>query len=156
MATDKLIPYARNPRTHSDAQVSQIAASIKEFGFLVPVVVGEDNGIIAGHGRVLAAQRMGLEFVPTVDASYLTDAQRRAFVIADNKLTLNADWDEELLKIEMTDLRDMDFDLDLTGFSYEEIGNITKTQAFNPSNGSDQGKLDQLIPTICPECGHEF
>jgi ParB family chromosome partitioning protein len=137
VATDKLIPYARNPRTHSDAQVSQIAASIKEFGFLVPVVVDEANGIIAGHGRVLAAQR-------------------RAFVIADNKLTLNADWDEELLSIEMTDLRDMDFNLDLTGFSYEEIGNITKTQAFNPSNGSDQGKLDQLAPTICPECGHEF
>lgn len=133
MATDKLIPYARNPRTHSDAQVSQIAASIKEFGFLVPVVVGEDNGIIAGHGRVLAAQRMGLESVPTVDASYLTDAQRRAFVIADNKLTLNADWDEELLKIEMTDLRDMDFDLDLTGFSEEEFSKL-----FEPLKGKTE------------------
>ena len=133
LATDKLIPYARNPRTHSDAQVSQIAASIKEFGFLVPVVVGEDNGIIAGHGRVLAAQRMGLESVPTVDASYLTDAQRRAFVIADNKLTLNADWDEELLKIEMTDLRDMDFDLDLTGFSEQEFSKL-----FEPLKGKTE------------------
>lgn len=116
-----LIPYARNSRTHSDEQVSQIAASIKEFGFLNPVIVDGENGIIAGHGRVLAAKKLGMIEVPAVEASHLTDAQRRAYIIADNKLALNAGWDDEMLRIEFDELGAMGFDLDLTGFSLDEI-----------------------------------
>src|SRR5690554_5281550 len=119
-----LIPYARNSRTHSDEQVAQIAASIKEFGFLNPIIIDGDNGIIAGHGRVLAAQKLGMETLPCIEASHLTDAQRRAYVIADNKLALNAGWDDELLRIEMYELGEIGFDLELTGFSLDEIEGI--------------------------------
>lgn len=119
-----LIPYARNSRTHSDAQVSKIAASIREFGFLNPVIVDGDLGIIAGHGRVLAAQKLGMDLVPIIEASHLTDAQRRAYVIADNKLALEAGWDEEMLRVEFAELADMGFDLELTGFELGEIEGI--------------------------------
>lgn len=118
---DSLIPYARNSRTHSDEQVAQIAASIKEFGFLNPIIIDGENGIIAGHGRVLAAQKLGLTELPTVQADHLTDAQRRAYVIADNKLALNAGWDDEMLRVELDELGDAGFDLELTGFSLDEI-----------------------------------
>lgn len=121
LPVDSLIPYARNSRTHSDEQVAQIAASIREFGFLSPIIVDGDKGIIAGHGRVLAAQKLGMESLPCIEASHLTDAQRRAYVIADNKLALNAGWDNELLRIELDALADMGFDLDLTGFEPDEI-----------------------------------
>lgn len=120
-----LIPYARNSRTHSDAQVAKLAASIKEFGFLNPVIVDGDNGIIAGHGRILAAQKLGLEAVPTIEADHLTEAQRRAYVIADNRLALDAGWDDELLRIELGDLDAEGFDLSLTGFDLDEIANLT-------------------------------
>lgn len=120
-----LIPYARNSRTHSDAQVSKISASIKEFGFLNPVIVDGDNGIIAGHGRILAAQKLGLEAVPTIEADHLTEAQRRAYIIADNRLALDAGWDDELLRIELSDLDAEGFDLSLTGFDLDEIANLT-------------------------------
>jgi DNA modification methylase len=122
--TGKLIPYARNPRTHSDEQVGQIAASIKEFGWLVPAVVDAENVLIAGHGRILAAQKLGLDKVPTVDGSHLTPAQVQAFRIAENKLALNAGWDEELLKIELGDLMEADYGIDFTGFSDEEISKL--------------------------------
>jgi hypothetical protein len=112
-----LIPYARNSRTHSDEQITQIAASIKEFGFLNPVIVDGENGIIAGHGRVMAAKKLGMTELPAVEASHLTDAQRRAYIIADNKLALNAGWDDEMLRVEFDELGAMGFDLDLTGFS---------------------------------------
>jgi hypothetical protein len=112
-----LIPYARNSRTHSDEQITQIAASIKEFGFLNPVIVDGENGIIAGHGRVMAAKKLGMTELPVVEASHLTDAQRRAYIIADNKLALNAGWDDEMLRVEFDELGAMGFDLDLTGFS---------------------------------------
>ena len=117
----ELIPYARNSRTHSDEQVSKIAASIKEFGFLNPIITDGDNGIVAGHGRVMAAQRIGMEYVPTVEASHLTDAQKRAYVIADNRLALDAGWDDEMLRVEFADLEDDGFDLELTGFTMDEI-----------------------------------
>ncbi len=120
-----LIPYARNPRTHSEAQVAQIAASIKEFGFLNPIIIDGESGIVAGHGRVMAAQKLGLTEVPCVEASHLTEAQRRAYVIADNKLALNAGWDDELLAIEFADLDAAGFDLELTGFSLDEIAGLT-------------------------------
>jgi len=116
-----LTPYARNSRTHSDAQVAQIAASIKEWGFTTPVLIEPDGGIIAGHGRVMAAQRLGLDEVPVVIAEGWTEAQKRAYVIADNKLALNAGWDDQLLKIELDELAGLDFDLTLTGFDLDEI-----------------------------------
>jgi DNA modification methylase len=117
-----LIPYARNSRTHSDAQVAKIAASIKEFGFLNPIIADGENGIIAGHGRVLAAQKMGLSKLPVIEAGHLTEAQKRAYVIADNRLALDAGWDNDLLKIELQDLDADGFDLSLTGFDVDEIG----------------------------------
>jgi site-specific DNA-methyltransferase (adenine-specific) len=118
---EKLIPYAKNSRTHSDEQVAQIAASIKEWGFTTAVLVDESGGIIAGHGRLLAARRLGLTSVPVMVASGWTDAQKRAYVIADNKLALNAGWDNELLALELGELGDAGFDLELTGFTDEEI-----------------------------------
>jgi len=119
--TGDLIPYARNSRTHSDGQVTQIASSIREFGFTNPILIDAENGIIAGHGRVMAAQKLGMNEVPTICLSHLTNAQRKAYVIADNKLALNAGWDEEILGIELADLRELDFDLSLTGFDGDEI-----------------------------------
>jgi ParB-like chromosome segregation protein Spo0J len=119
-----LIPYARNSRTHSDEQVGQIAASIKEWGWTVPVLIDPDGGLIAGHGRILAAQKLGIDDVPCMVAEGWTDAQKKAYVIADNKLALNAGWDSELLKIELGELGDLNFDLELTGFGIEEMANI--------------------------------
>jgi DNA modification methylase len=116
-----LVPYARNSRTHSPEQVDQIAASIKEWGFTTPILVDTDGQIIAGHGRLLAAQKLGLDEVPTMTATGWTDAQKKAYVIADNKLALNAGWDNAMLAIEMQELGDMGFDLDLTGFGKDEL-----------------------------------
>jgi len=121
---DALIPYARNSRTHSDAQVAQIAASIKEFGFTNPVLIDETGSIIAGHGRVMAARKLAIADVPSIRLTHLTEAQKKAYVIADNKLALNAGWDDEMLAVELTDLKDMGFDLDLTGFSTDEIEDL--------------------------------
>lgn len=118
----ELTKYERNSRTHSDAQVSQIMGSIKEFGFTNPILIDTDGGIIAGHGRLLAAQRLGMATVPTITLDGLSETQRRAYVIADNKLALNAGWDEEMLKLELQELDELGFDIDLTGFSAEEIG----------------------------------
>ena len=120
-AIDKLIPYARNSRTHSDAQVAQIAASIKEFGFTNPVLIDVGGGIIAGHGRVLAARKLGLSEVPCIRLEHLTEAQKRAYVIADNRLALNSGWDTEMLKVEFADLQELGFNLELTGFELDEI-----------------------------------
>jgi DNA modification methylase len=119
--TEKLIPYARNSRTHSDDQVQQIMGSIKEFGFTNPVLVDGDGVIIAGHGRTMAAQRLGMKEVPCLRLSHLTEAQKRAYIIADNKLALNAGWDDEMLSVELRNLRDEDFDLSLTGFDDAEL-----------------------------------
>lgn len=118
---EALIPYARNARTHSEAQIAQIAGSIREFGFVNPVLVDEEGGIIAGHGRVLAALLLGLETIPTITLAHLTPAQRRAFVIADNKLALNAGWDEELLRLELEELAEGGFEVGLLGFSDTEL-----------------------------------
>jgi len=124
-AVADLVPYARNARTHSDEQVGQIAASIKEWGWTVPVLVDEDGGIIAGHGRILAAQKLGIAEVPCMVAAGWTEAQKKAYVIADNKLALNAGWDDDLLRIELEELQAFDFDLGLTGFSEDEIAALT-------------------------------
>ena len=125
--TDELIPYARNSRTHSDEQVAQIAASIKEWGWTTPILVDETGGIIAGHGRLLAARKLKMDQVPTIEASGWTDAQKRAYVIADNKLALNAGWDNELLALELAELGELGFDLDLTGFALDEIDALKPT-----------------------------
>ena len=121
---ESLIPYARNSRTHSDAQVAQIAASIREFGWTNPVLIDAEGGIIAGHGRIMAGRKLGIKEAPCIVLENLTDAKRRAYVIADNKLALNAGWDVELLKIELGDLKALDFDLSLTGFDPGELGNL--------------------------------
>lgn len=115
-ATSSLIPYVNNSRTHSEKQVQQIAASIKEFGFTNPILVDEDDGIIAGHGRLMAAQLLELEDVPTMQLIGLTESQKKAYVIADNKIALNSGWDDELLKVEIETLKEFDFDTDLLGW----------------------------------------
>ena len=120
-----LIPYARNSRTHSPEQIDQVAASIREWGWTVPVLVDENNGLIAGHARVLAAKQLGLAEVPVMVATGWSEAQKRAYVIADNKLALNAGWDEALLKIELSELQALDFELGLTGFSLDEVATLT-------------------------------
>jgi DNA modification methylase len=117
----ELIPYARNPRTHPDAQVAQVAASIREFGWTNPILVDGANGIIAGHGRVLAARKLGLERVPVIELAHMSEAQKRAYVLADNQLALNAGWDEALLRLELADLSDVGFDLGLIGFGEGEL-----------------------------------
>jgi DNA modification methylase len=119
-----LVPYARNARTHSDAQVAQIAGSIREWGWTVPVLVDESGMLIAGHGRVLAARKLGLTEIPVMVARGWTDAQKRAYVLADNQLALNAGWDVELLKVELTDLKAMGADLGLIGFQDEELAEL--------------------------------
>lgn len=123
-AVDLLIPYARNARKHSDQQVDQIAASIREFGWTVPVLVDETGTIIAGHGRVMAAKKLGISAIPVMVAHGWSEAQRRAYVLADNKLTLNGEWDEDLLKVELADLEALDFNLEITGFSEAELTKI--------------------------------
>jgi len=132
LTVNELIPYARNARTHSDAQVAQIAASIVEFGFCNPVLVDESGGIIAGHGRILAARKLGLADVPCIRLSHLSQNQRRAYVIADNRLALNAGWDEELLALEIAELDERGFDIDLLGFDEAEL----------------EGLLDDADPTV--------
>jgi DNA modification methylase len=124
LALEALVPYARNARTHSDAQVAQIAASIREFGFCNPVLIDAAGGIIAGHGRVLAARQLGMAEVPCIRLGHLTEVQRRAYVIADNKLALNAGWDEDLLALELSALRIEEFDLGLTGFDLGELDGL--------------------------------
>jgi len=123
-----LIPYALNSRTHSEPQVTQIAASIREFGFTNPLLIDEQGGIIAGHGRLMAAKKLGMTEVPTITLLGLTTAQKKAYVIADNKLALNAGWDNDLLALELAELKGLDFDLDLTGFSAEEIAALVPVE----------------------------
>ncbi len=152
-----LIPYARNSRTHSDVQVAQIAASIKEFGFTNPVLIDEDGGIIAGHGRVLGARKLGMDEVPTITLEGLTKTQRKAYVIADNKLAMNAGWDEQMLALELNELQSLDFDMSLIGFDANELNLAMGLGVdFQAGTEDDQGKLDELAPIICPSCGHEF
>ena len=119
-----LIPYARNSRTHSDEQVGQIAASIKEWGWTVPVLIDPDGVLIAGHGRILAAKELGFTEVPCMVVDGWTAAQKKAYIIADNKLALNAGWDNDILKVEMQELGDLNFDLSLTGFGIEEMASL--------------------------------
>ena len=124
ISVKKLLPYARNSRTHSEDQIGQIASSIKEFGFTNPILIDADNQIIAGHGRLMGANRLQMKEVPCIRLSHLTESQKRAYVIADNKLALNAGWDDELLALEIKDLQELDFDVSLLGFSEDELNGI--------------------------------
>ncbi|MCL9861849.1 ParB/Srx family N-terminal domain-containing protein, partial [Ralstonia solanacearum] len=116
-----LIPYARNPRTHSDEQVARIAASIVEYGWTNPVLVDGENGVIAGHGRLAAARKLGMEEVPVIELAHLSPTQKRSLILADNRIALDAGWDEELLALEFAELADAGYELALTGFSVDEI-----------------------------------
>ena len=137
VSLDRLIPYARNSRTHSDAQVSQIAASIKEFGFTNPVLIDAEGGIIAGHGRVLGARHLGLSEAPCIRLGHLSEAQKRAYVIADNKLALNAGWDEEMLAQEMRDLMAEGYDVGLTGFDLGDVDALLASLDATPEGKTD-------------------
>ena len=153
---DALIPYANNSRTHSDEQVTQIAASIKEFGFTNPVLVDSSNGIIAGHGRVMAAKKLGLTSVPTICLDHLTDAQRRAYVIADNKLALNSGWDEEALQTELDRLADDGFDLSLIGFDEADLGKFDVEEVEPPELADgDRDPFQQKTFTLHDEQAEE-
>jgi DNA modification methylase len=149
MAVTRLRPYARNARTHSKKQIRQIADSIQKFGFTNPVLIGDDDEIIAGHGRVEAAKLIGLQSVPAVRLSHLDAAQRRAYVLADNKLALNAGWDRELLAIELQALIDLDFDVEITGFSLAEV-DLVLDEARESSAHAQDTPEDQIPPLIDP------
>lgn len=146
LETKGLIPYAKNSRTHSEAQVAQIAGSIKEFGFNNPVLIDEDNGIIAGHGRVMAAQKLGLQAVPCIRLAHLSEIQRKAYVIADNRLALNAGWDDSMLTLELQELDGVDFDLSLLGFEADELNAL-----LNPIKETEGLTDEDAVPEVPEE-----
>lgn len=148
----RLVPYARNARTHSDSQVAEIAASIGRFGFNNPVLVDETGSIIAGHGRVLAAKRLGMDEVPVVVLSHLTDAERRAYILADNKLAEKAGWDEDLLRLELADLQDLDIDLNVIGFEDKEIDRLLAEEDLADDDADEAEADDAPPPPGCANC----
>lgn len=143
-----LIPYVNNSRLHSDKQVTQVASSIKEFGFTNPILIDEDGGIIAGHGRLMASQKLGMSEVPTITLEGLTEAQKKAYVIADNQLALNADWDVGMLKLELENLVSLSFDIDLIGFSDDELAEFMGDDEDSPEDNPYTDKVS--IPTYEP------
>lgn len=162
METDKLIPYLTNPKQHPVEQIAQIAASIQAFGFIDPIGIDEDNTIIEGHGRLLAAQKLGLKCVPVIRLSHLSKAERKAYALAHNKLTLNSGWDLDLLRLELEALKELEFNnLDLTGFRPVEIDILFTL----PSIPDSEPELDERIlgekdaqpkHVVCPSCSAEF
>lgn len=163
LATASLIPYARNAKKHDASQVAKLAGSIREFGFNNPVLIDADNGIIAGHGRVLAAQSLGLEKIPCIRLGHLTDTQRRAYILADNRLAeIGGGWDEEMLKLELADLRELDTDFDLMGFDaslIEEKLNPSEPSipSITPESSAKEIDVDSFdMDHRCPRCGFEF
>jgi len=144
---DRLIPYARNARTHSDEQVAQIAASIAEFGWTNPILAGSDGIIIAGHARLLAARKLGMTEVPVIVLDHLTETQRRALVLADNRLALNAGWDEEMLRVELESIRDDGFDLELTGFSDDELEDLLREPEQVVAGNTDEDSVPEAPET---------
>jgi len=147
---EKLVPYAKNSRTHSEDQIAQLAASIKEWGFTSAILVDEDGGIIAGHGRVMAARKLGLASLPVMVAAGWSEAQKRAYVIADNKLALNAGWDNELLALELAELDGLGFDVELTGFSDEEIKALMPVEVTEGLTDPDDAPAVQENPVTVP------
>jgi ParB-like chromosome segregation protein Spo0J len=154
---DRLVPYDRNARTHSPEQVAQIAASIQEFGFTNPILVDGKDGIIAGHGRLQAARELAMATVPVVVLDHLTPAQKRAYVLADNKLALNAGWDDALLAEEITALHLQDFDLSVLGWSDKELAGILDPDGIDdlPPGADDPGKEYEQKYAVAVECADE-
>ena len=150
---ESLVPYARNSRTHSAEQVAQVAASIREFGFTNPVLIDADGGIIAGHGRVMAARQLGLAEVPCIRLAHLSEAQRRAYVIADNKLALNAGWDEKMLALEFADLRALEYDTTLTGFSLDDIDELLAELDATPEGETDADETPAVQAAVKTQPG---
>jgi len=150
VAVDRLIPYARNARTHSKEQITQLRASLREFGFVNPVIVDRDLNIIAGHGRIMAAKAEGMTEVPCVFVEHLTEAQKRAYILADNRLALSAGWDEELLALEFGELQDLGFDLQLTGFDPDEIEKLFNTSDDVQEDDFDVDKAAEEPPFVQP------
>ena len=146
--TAKLVPYARNARTHSDAQVAQIAASIAEFGFTNPILAGSDGVIVAGHGRLAAAQKLGIATVPVVILDHLTPTQRRALVIADNRIAENAGWDDAMLQVELAALQDDNFDLSLTGFDADALADLLAGEETTTEGQTDEDSVPEAGPSI--------
>lgn len=152
-AVADLIPYARNSRTHSDAQVAQIAASIREFGFTNPVLVDGQGGIIAGHGRVMAARKLGMAEVPVIELAHLTPAQKRAYVIADNQLALNAGWEFDMLSVELDELRADGFELGVLGFDTKQLNELIGTP--NDAPNDEASIVDETRHLLLIECENE-
>jgi len=152
---DRLVPYERNARTHSPEQVAQIAASIVEFGFTNPILVASDAGIIAGHGRLAAAKDLGLKEVPVVVLDHLTPTQRRAYVLADNKLALNAGWDEELLQQEIAALNLVDFDLSVMGWSDDELSGMLDPDGIDEDRDGDSAYERKVEVPVYEPVGDE-
>ena len=155
---NELIPYINNSRTHSEEQVNQIVASINEFGFTNPLLIDEKGNIIAGHGRLMASKKLGMEEVPCIVLEGLTEAQKKAYIIADNKMALNAGWDFNLLSLELENLKELDFNLELTGFSVDEIDGLLNTNEDIEDNDYEEQDLKENNTQLhkCPECGCEF
>jgi ParB-like chromosome segregation protein Spo0J len=166
---ESLIPYVNNSRTHSDEQVAQIAASIKEFGFTNPILIDGTNGIIAGHGRLMAARKLSLDTVPCIQLSHLSDKQRKAYILADNRLAMNSGWDTQLLTLELKGLDDEGFDLEMLGFDVNELAKlfdenedekdlkeISYSEVFNIviecANESEQEKIFNRLDTEGYKC----
>lgn len=147
---DKLVPYVNNPKTHPEEQIDKIAGSIKEFGFINPIIIDKENSIVAGHGRILAARKIGLEKVPIIRLENLTPAQIKAYRLADNRLN-ESEWDMELVKIELEGLKELDFDLNMTGF---DINNLEKEEI----KEYPEKEFDENIKTEneCPKCGYKW
>ncbi len=165
---EDLIPYARNAKKHPPEQIAQIAASMREFGFTIPVLAAEDGTIIAGHGRVLAAKEIGLAEVPVIVARGWSDEQRRAYTLADNKLTENGEWDEELLAIELGELRDEGFDIDLIGFDAKELDKLLGVGTVGMTDPDETPEPEEVVVTQpgdiwllgvyyeCESCGRKY
>ena len=127
VSIDKLVPYVNNARTHNEQQIMKLRSSLREFGFINPVIIDRELNVLAGHGRIMAAKAEGIKEVPCVYAEHLTEAQKKAYILADNRMALDADWDEELLKVEIEALKAEDFDLGLTGFDEKELASFFDT-----------------------------
>ena len=155
LSVNDLVPYANNPRTHSEKQVTQVASSIKEFGFNNPILIDEGKGIIAGHGRLTAAKKLGLEAVPTITLEGLTEAQRKAYVIADNKLTENGGWDHDLLAVEIERLAELDIDLSLTGMDEIELAKMFDQPADNVVKELDYAESFSVVVECSDESEQE-
>jgi ParB-like chromosome segregation protein Spo0J len=152
----ELVPYAKNSRTHTDQQIAQIAKSIKEFGFTNPVLIHKGGKIIAGHGRVLAASRIGQMEIPVIRLEYLSDSQVKALVIADNQIAGMAGWDFDVLAAEIDALNDEKFDIELLGFTKDELDDLIGSPDDVPEAPEEKPKKPESDTTICPKCHHEF